>query len=93
MDRICESINKCVTYLKQEYGVEHTLFSFNEPDTGVQVLQTPEEHLSPARKLGQYSASHAPAMRGCCRYRSARGSMSSAWALPALWSGTCSVAT
>jgi len=34
-----------------------TLFSFNESDTGVQVLQTPQEHISQARALGEYFAS------------------------------------
>ena len=57
MDQICESIGKYLIYLKNECGLEVTLFSFNEPDTGVEVLQTPEEHVAQAKKLGQYFAS------------------------------------
>jgi len=44
MDRVCESIAQYLLYLKQEYGVEANMFSFNEPDCGVEVYQTPEEH-------------------------------------------------
>jgi hypothetical protein len=44
MDQICESIAQYLLYLKQEYGVEANMFSFNEPDCGVEVFQTPEEH-------------------------------------------------
>jgi hypothetical protein len=57
MDKICESIYKYLLYLKTEAGVEPALFSFNESDTGVQVLLTPEEHVAVLKKLGQYFAS------------------------------------
>ena len=56
MGQICESICKYLLYLKSECGLEAALFSFNESDTGVQVLQTPEEHVAQARQLGQYFA-------------------------------------
>jgi hypothetical protein len=63
MDKICESIYKYLLYLKNEAGLEVALFSFNESDTGVQVLQTPEEHIAQARKLGQYFAARGLATR------------------------------
>jgi len=54
MDRICESIAQYLLYLKQEYGVEASLFSFNEPDCGVEVFQTPEEHAIFNKAIGAY---------------------------------------
>jgi hypothetical protein len=54
MDRICESIALYLIYLKQEYGVEASMFSFNEPDCGVEVFQTPEEHAIFNKAIGAY---------------------------------------
>jgi len=54
---ICESIGKYLLYLKSEYGVDAELFSFNEPDTGVDVLMTPEEQAFWALHLGRHFAS------------------------------------
>lgn len=54
MNQICESIAQYLLYLKQEYGVEANLFSFNEPDCGVEVFQTPEEHAIFNKAIGSY---------------------------------------
>lgn len=52
MKSICASISGFLLYLKQEYGVEAVLFSFNETDCGVEVFQTPEEHALFNRAIG-----------------------------------------
>jgi hypothetical protein len=54
MNQICESIADYLLYLKQEYGVEASLFSFNEPDCGVEVFQTPEEHAIFNKAIGAF---------------------------------------
>jgi len=54
MEQICESIAQYLIYLKNEYGVEASLFSFNEPDCGVEVFQTPEEHALFNKAIGSY---------------------------------------
>jgi hypothetical protein len=54
MNQICESIAQYLLFLKQEYGVEANLFSFNEPDCGVEVFQTPEEHAIFNKAIGSY---------------------------------------
>jgi len=53
INSICESIVKYLLYLKSKYGIEVELFSFNEPDYGVEVYQTPEDHAYFINKLGQ----------------------------------------
>lgn len=52
-DRIAESIAGYLLFLKQQFGIEAALFSFNEPDIGINVLQTPEEHVSMIKILGR----------------------------------------
>ncbi|MEX2400937.1 MAG: hypothetical protein WD423_09225 [Rhodothermales bacterium] len=52
IDRIYASIADYVLYLKEEYGVEVEMFSFNESDLGIAVRQTPEEHAHLLRHLG-----------------------------------------
>lgn len=50
-----ESLDLITSYLihaRDAYGVEPDLFSFNEPDIGIQVLFTPEEHRLLIRALG-----------------------------------------
>jgi len=42
LPRICRSLADYLVYLKEPYGVEAILYSFNEPETGVEVRQTPE---------------------------------------------------
>jgi hypothetical protein len=57
-DKLCQSIGSCLEYMKTNYGAEPALFSFNEPDTGVYVLQTPEQHDETIKSLGAYFAAH-----------------------------------
>lgn len=52
MKSICASISGFLLYLKQDYGVEAVLFSFNETDCGVEVFQTPDEHALFNRAIG-----------------------------------------
>jgi len=52
-ETICVSLSKYLLFLKNEYGVEAALFSFNEPDLGIYVLQNPDEHLVSIKMLGR----------------------------------------
>ena len=52
LPRICRSLADYLVYLKEPYGVEAILYSFNEPETGVEVRQTPEEHVRFVRAMG-----------------------------------------
>ncbi len=52
LDQVAESIAQYLVYLKEAYGVEARLFSFNEPDVGVEVFQTPWEHALHTKVLG-----------------------------------------
>ncbi len=56
-DKICKSIGSYLEYLKQNYGAEPVLFSFNESDMGINVLQSPQEHADAIKRLGPYFAS------------------------------------
>ncbi|HNS49312.1 MAG TPA: hypothetical protein PKM61_07290 [bacterium] len=49
---LVESIAAYLLYARQEYGVEAEFFSFNEPDVGVQVLLSPEEHALAVNLIG-----------------------------------------
>lgn len=51
-DNIYSSIVSYVKYMKEEYGVETVLFSFNESDLGIDVRQTAEEHNDLIKELG-----------------------------------------
>jgi len=51
---LLESIGSYLLYVKQHYHSEPAYFSFNEPDAGVQVLLTPEEHRSAITRMGAY---------------------------------------
>jgi O-glycosyl hydrolase len=51
-DELNEFIGGYLQYAKKEFGVEPDLFSFNEPNIGVQVGQTPEQHTEQIRKMG-----------------------------------------
>jgi hypothetical protein len=44
MERIYESISAYIIYMKDNYGVEVSMFSFNESDLGIYIRQTAEEH-------------------------------------------------
>lgn len=52
--QIYKSIADYVQYLKDAYGVEVKLFSFNESDLGINVRQTGEEHAKLIKELGAY---------------------------------------
>ena len=54
MDKICKSIGDYLVYLKEVYGVEPVLFSFNEPEKGINVFLSPEEQASLIKTLGPY---------------------------------------
>ena len=53
---IYKSITDYITYLKDDYGVEVKLFSFNESDLGINVRQTGEEHATLIKGLGRLFA-------------------------------------
>lgn len=52
-----KSIADYLLYLKEQYGVEADLFSFNESDLGINIRQTGLEHADLIKKLGAYFAS------------------------------------
>ena len=54
---IVKSITSYILYLKEAYGVEAAMFSFNESDLGINIRQTGEEHADLIKKLGGYMAS------------------------------------
>jgi hypothetical protein len=54
---IIKSIGDYFVYLKEAYGVEPELFSFNESDLGINVRMTGQEHADFIKKLGAYLAS------------------------------------
>ena len=58
MRSIVKSIASYLFYLKDKYGVEPELFSFNESDLGINVRQTGEEHAQFIIQLGKYFASN-----------------------------------
>lgn len=53
-NEIYKSIADYIQYLKDEYGVEITDFSFNESDLGINIRQTGEEHDELIKGLGAY---------------------------------------
>jgi hypothetical protein len=57
LDEIYRSVGDYLVYLKQNYGVEPVLFSFNESDLGINVRQTGEEHAEFIKGLGAHFAS------------------------------------
>ena len=54
MDAIYKSITDYILYLKNNYGAEVALFSFNESDLGINVRQTGQEHAALIKGLGAY---------------------------------------
>ena len=54
MDAIYASITGYLLYLREAYGVEVAMFSFNESDLGINVRQTPREHAALIKGLGAY---------------------------------------
>ncbi len=51
---IYKSIADYIQFLKDHYGVEVALFSFNESDLGINIRQTGEEHATLIKGLGAY---------------------------------------
>lgn len=51
--QVMDSLVGALGFLKARYGVEAALFSFNEPETGVEVRQTPAEHVEFLWQMGQ----------------------------------------
>jgi len=56
-NEIYKSIADYIEYLKEKYGVEISLFSFNESDLGINVRQTGEQHDQLIKGLGAYFVS------------------------------------
>src|SRR5579871_392472 len=52
MERIRDSLTAYLLFLKENYGVEAAMFSFNESDIGINVLQTPRQHADLIKTLG-----------------------------------------
>jgi hypothetical protein len=57
-NEIYKSITDYILYLKDAYGVDVKLFSFNESDLGINVRQTGEEHAALIKGLGAYFETH-----------------------------------
>ncbi len=51
---VLECIGSYLLYAKKQYGVEPDLFSFNEPDGGVRVKFSAEEHRDAIKRLGAH---------------------------------------
>ena len=62
-DEVCKSIGSYLEYLKAHYGSEPKLFSFNESNIGIAVLQSPQEHADAIKHLGKYFASRGLATK------------------------------
>lgn len=56
-NELLESIGAWLLMARDRFGFEADYFSFNEPDLGVYVLQSPEEHRDAVKSIGQYLAS------------------------------------
>jgi hypothetical protein len=63
MKLISRSIADYLQLLKEKYGVEAALFSFNESDLGINIRQTPQEHADFIKTLGAYFAARGLATR------------------------------
>jgi hypothetical protein len=55
-DAISKSICAYIIYMKDNYGAEPALFSFNESEMGIDVLQSAAEHVVQIKMLGAYFA-------------------------------------
>jgi len=53
-DAICKSLGSYLIYLRDHYGAEPQLFSFNESNLGINVRQTPQDHDEAITRLGAY---------------------------------------
>lgn len=54
IQQIYYSITTYIQYMKEAYGVEAEMFSFNESDLGIYIRQTAEEHRDLIKGLGAY---------------------------------------
>jgi hypothetical protein len=63
MDHIKESIANYLVFLKEKYGVEAAMFTFNESDLGIDIRQTPREHAEMIKTFGAYFASRGLATK------------------------------
>lgn len=63
LERIIESLGDYLVFLKEAYGVEAVMFSFNESDLGIDVRQTPQEHADLIKRLGAHMAARGLATR------------------------------
>lgn len=53
---IYKSMADYLVYAKQHYGIEFSMFSFNESDLGIDVLHSPQEHADFIKGFGAYLA-------------------------------------
>ncbi|MBI4877331.1 MAG: hypothetical protein HY822_22115 [Acidobacteria bacterium] len=53
-DEFLESIGSYLLYARDKYGAEPDLFSFNEPEIGVYIVFSPEEHRDFIKRVGAY---------------------------------------
>lgn len=58
MEQVHESIGSYHVFLKEKYGVEAVMFSFNESDLGIDVRQTAQEHTALIKGLGAWFVSN-----------------------------------
>ena len=58
MGAIYKSIADYILYLKNKYGTEVKLFSFNESDLGINIRITPQQHDDFIKGCGAYFAAH-----------------------------------
>jgi hypothetical protein len=58
MDAIYKSIADYILYLKNKYGFEPKLFSFNESDLGINIRLTAQDHDNFIKGCGAYFATH-----------------------------------
>jgi len=56
MEKIYKSIGDYIQYMKDNYGVEASMFSFNESDLGINVRHTGKEHAEFIKGLGAHLA-------------------------------------
>lgn len=54
--KIYQSIAAYMQYAKQHYGIEFSMFSFNESDLGIDVLHTAQEHADFIKEFGAHLA-------------------------------------
>ncbi len=62
-EKIYKSIGDYIQYMKDYYGVEASMFSFNESDLGINVRHTGKEHAEFIKGLGAHLASRDLATR------------------------------